>query len=116
MVEKITARVTVARMTTMRTGIALCLWACALVAGAQQGTPPPDRPPADRPPPDRDGRDGREKGPPFGKGGFGKDHRGGTPGGMFGWGSFNGGISGEMFEKLETWSQLALELFKNRGA
>ena len=25
-------------------------------------------------------------------------------------------LSGEMFEKLETWSQLALELFKNRGA
>ncbi|UQT44521.1 hypothetical protein M5E88_18710 [Akkermansia muciniphila] len=24
-------------------------------------------------------------------------------------------LSGEMFEKLETWSQLALELFKNRG-
>lgn len=25
-------------------------------------------------------------------------------------------LSGEMFEKLETWSQLALELFKNKGA
>ena len=25
-------------------------------------------------------------------------------------------LSGDMFNKLETWSQLALELFKNRGA
>ena len=95
MVEKITACGNVPRMTIMRAAVALCLCFCGWSAAQTSGPPqPPDRPAL---PPPGEKKDPRENGPPFGKSGFGRDYRGG---GMFGWGSFPGGMSGELFEKL----------------